>query len=42
LEYGIGTGLKIYHSLIGKIDINLGYGLDKKDWEIHIRCANKD
>lgn len=36
LEYGIGTGLRIHHSLIGRININLGYGLDKKDWKIHI------
>ncbi|MEW6606674.1 MAG: BamA/TamA family outer membrane protein [bacterium] len=36
LEYGIGTGIRIHHSLIGGISINLGYGLKKKDWEIHI------
>jgi len=41
LEYGIGTGLRIYHPLIGRINFNLGYGLDKKDWEIHLGVANR-
>ncbi|MEW6095409.1 MAG: BamA/TamA family outer membrane protein [bacterium] len=41
MEYGVGTGLRIYHSLIGRININLGYGLGKKDWEIHIGSANR-
>ncbi|MDI6736604.1 MAG: BamA/TamA family outer membrane protein [bacterium] len=40
LEYGVGTGFRIYHSLIGGLNINFGYGIDKKDWEIHITTAN--
>lgn len=41
LEYGLGTGLRVYHPLISGININFGYGLDKKDWEIHIGIANR-
>ncbi len=41
LEYGVGTGFRIYHSLIGGLNINFGYGIDKKDWEIHITTANQ-
>lgn len=41
LDYGVGTGLKIYYPLIGGININLGYGLGKKDWEIHIGTQNR-
>lgn len=40
MEYGIGTGLRVYHPLIGGMNINFGYGLDKKDWEIHIGITN--
>lgn len=40
LEYGVGTGFRIYHSLIGGINISFGYGIGKKDWEIHITGAN--
>jgi len=41
LEYGIGTGLRICHPLMGRINLSLGYGLDKKDWEIHLGIANR-
>ncbi|MFH1563689.1 MAG: BamA/TamA family outer membrane protein [Nitrospirota bacterium] len=39
LECGVGTGLRIHHSLIGNVNINLGYGLGKKQWEIHINTG---